>query len=266
MKHTTLDAVSSKLQTTKEMSKRYVWMDTKELVERLCSLKSKGQEVFELREVIAPRNRKGQGRGVHIARVKMKHPYVIDGETLYPEIVIKNSYDGSCPLIAELGIFRLVCTNGLVVKSKDLGSLKVRHTGTVWEAVQDMIKGMASKLPQFMKVQQSMALTELSGVQIVEFAKRAASIRWQGVTEDANFEELTTTIRPEDEGNNLWKVFNVVQEKLMVGGIKLDGMKRTARGVKNASENLRINTELFELAMEYANIEGATFTEALVEA
>ena len=53
----------------------------------------------------------------------------------------------------------------------------------------------------------------------------------------------------------------------MVGGVKLEGMKRTSKSVSNASQNLRINTELFELAMEYANSTGGHVeVEELVEA
>jgi len=152
-----------------------------------------------------------------------------------------------------MGVFRLVCTNGLVIKHKDFGSLKIRHTGTAWDAVSDMVRGMAAALPQMIDMQQKIAAVNLTDIQITEFARKAVNIRWNKVAENADFEMVTEAIRPEDEGNSLWKVFNVVQEKLMQGGIKLEGMKRTGRKVANAAEDLRINQELFELAMEYVN-------------
>lgn len=249
----TLDQLNPQLQTSKEMSKRYVWMNTAEIVNGLLDLKKGGESVFELRSIQGKKTRKTQlaGRGIHIARVKLKIPYEIDGETLYPELVIKNSYDGSCPLIVEMGVFRLVCTNGLTIKSKDLGGIKVRHTGTSYEAVQDIIKGMASQLPRFQQVQQQLAQRNLTDIEIRDFAKKAARIRWEKVAEDADFEMLLETVRPEDEGMNMWKVYNVVQEKLIQGGVKLEGMRRTGRKVRNASEDLRINQELFQLALSY---------------
>lgn len=257
-KEMTLADLNPNLQTSKEMSKRYVWMDTQELVTNLLSLKSKGEDVFELRSIQGKKSRKQntEGRGIHIVRLRTTRSFEMDGEILYPEIVIKNSYDGSCPLICELGIFRLVCTNGLVIKSKDLGGIKIRHTGTPWEAVHDIVKGLASNLPKMMSVQQQLAHTNLDQVQIVEFARKAAKIRWEKVAEDAEMEELFTAIRPEDEGQSMWKVFNVVQEKLLQGGVKLEGMRRTGRKVRNANEDLRINQELFELAMEYVQSSG----------
>lgn len=256
MKHELqLSDLNPNLQTSKEMSSRYVWMDTTEIVNNLLSLKSKGEEVFELRSIQGKKTRKANmvGRGIHLVRIRMKKSYEIDGDTMFPELVIKNSYDGSCPLIVEMGVFRLVCTNGLIVKSKDFGSLKIRHTGTAWDAVFDMVKGMAAALPKMIDMQQKIAAVKLTDIQITEFARKAVNIRWNKVAENADFEMVTEVIRPEDEGNSLWKVFNVVQEKLMLGGIKLDGMKRTGRKVANAAEDLRINQELFELAMEYVN-------------
>ena len=239
---------------TKQMSSRYVQMDSREIINELLSLRSSGQPVFELRSIQHKKSRKSssEGRGVHLIRVRMLKSYNVNGDECFPELVIKNSYDGSSALEAHMGIFRLVCTNGMVVKTKDFGAIKVRHTGTAFEAVQDMIRGMVSNLSQFITFQKTMSLTTLTDVQITEFAKKAAKIRWENVAEDAKFEDMTTAIRPEDEGNDLWKVFNVVQEKLMVGGVKLTGMKRAGRKITAAAEDLRINTELFALAMEYA--------------
>lgn len=260
----TLDQIRPTLQTSKQMSNRYVWMDTVQIIENLLALKSKGEPVFSLRQIKGKKSRKADtaGRGIHIVRLRTNRSFEIDGETLFPEIVIKNSYDGSCPLVVEMGIFRLVCTNGLVIKSKDLGTIKIRHTGTPAEAAYDIVKGFAANLPKLVNVQKQLAETSLSEIQIKEFASRAARIRWDNIAEDADVTEFITAIRPEDNGNSVWKIMNVVQEKLMNGGVKMSGMRRTGRQVKNANEDLRINQELFELAMEYAQSSEGEVVEA----
>lgn len=254
-KELTLNDLQPSLQTSKQMSRHYKEYSTPELVENLLQLRSKGNPVFELRQIQMKRTRKVQmaGRGIHIARVRMITPYILDGDTLYPELVIKNSYDGSSPLVVEMGIYRQVCTNGLCVKHKDLGEIKIRHMKTAFEAVIDMVRGFAANLPKFIELQQKMVATTLNEVQITDFAKKATKLRWDKVSENADFEMITNSVRPEDEGNSLWKVYNVVQEKLMLGGVKLEGMKRTGKKIANAAEDLRINQELFELAMEYAS-------------
>ena len=55
----------------------------------------------------------------------------------------------------------------------------------------------------------------------------------------------------EDKGNDLWKVFNVVQEKVTQGGFSaaLRGAKvRKVRKIKSFEKDLKINQDLFKLA------------------
>src|ERR1039457_5289168 len=47
-----------------------------------------------------------------------------------PEIVLVNSHDRTSAFKLMLGIFRLVCSNGMVVASEKIESLSVRHTGS----------------------------------------------------------------------------------------------------------------------------------------
>lgn len=48
------------------------------------------------------------------------------GDTVNPELHLFNSYDTTWPFIVLIGVFRLVCTNGLVVGEKYL-HLRKRH-------------------------------------------------------------------------------------------------------------------------------------------
>ena len=67
--------------------------------------------------------------------------------------------------------------------------------------------------------------------------------------------ELLKPTRKEDMGNDVWSVFNVVQEKIIEGDFEyISGTKvRKARKVKNFKQDQKINKELFSLALEYAN-------------
>ena len=68
-----------------------------------------------------------------------------------------------------------------------------------------------------------------------------------------NINELLTPVRPEDAGDDLWSVFNVVQEKIIEGDFEYiaAGKARKARQIKNFKQDQKINKELFELALEY---------------
>lgn len=249
-----LATVSSALQTSKTMSARYVQLDTERIANYLLGLTSKGEPVFELAEIKNSRS-KLPGRGKHIVRLRAFHEYEIGGDWCKPEIVIINSYDGSCPLRVEMGIFRLVCTNGMIVKSKDLGELKIRHTGTNEDAVRDIITQFASKSTTFIAAQERLAETILNDEQIVDFALKAAKLRWDNEFTEEDAEILLEVARPEDEGNTAWHVMNRIQEKIMAGGYKLTGQKRQAKAIVNASEYVRVNSELFNLASEYCEFE-----------
>jgi hypothetical protein len=59
-------------------------------------------------------------------------------------------------------------------------------------------------------------------------------------------------IRNEDSGNDLWSVFNVIQEKIIDGDFeyKIGTKIRKARQIKNFKQDLKVNKELFEMATE----------------
>ena len=58
-----------------------------------------------------------------IPHIKIK---VAEGDVLNPEIIIKNSYDGSLQVHILAGAFRLVCSNGLVI-GVTLGKKNYKH-------------------------------------------------------------------------------------------------------------------------------------------
>jgi hypothetical protein len=90
----------------------------------------------------------------------------------------------------------------------------------------------------------------------LEFAKKALETRFSEeeinrITIDLN--ELLTPTRPEDKGEDLWSVYNVVQEKLTHGMFEYGyaSTKRKARKIKNFQQDIKLNTKLWELAEQY---------------
>ena len=69
--------------------------------------------------------------------------------------------------------------------------------------------------------------------------------------DEETIEDILEPTRDEDKGNDLWKVFNIVQEKVTQGGFSaaLRGAKvRKVRKIKTFEKDLNINQELFKLA------------------
>ena len=96
----------------------------------------------------------------------------------------------------------------------------------------------------------------------VEFARRAAALRWdsdQPVMKLLSPEKLLTPVRYGDAATDLWTTFNVVQEHLVRGGDRYlsytEGMgirRNRTRAVAGIGEGQKLNKALWALASEFA--------------
>jgi len=69
--------------------------------------------------------------------------------------------------------------------------------------------------------------------------------------DEETIEDILEPKRSADEGDDLWKVFNVIQEKITQGDFHaaLRGAKvRKVRKIKSFEKDLEINKKLFKLA------------------
>jgi hypothetical protein len=73
-----------------------------------------------------------------------------------------------------------------------------------------------------------------------------------GTDRQAEQYEIMDILNPKrkaDEGNSLWKTYNILQENLIKGGFQLNN--RQARSIKNPIEDFNLNQELWSLADNY---------------
>jgi hypothetical protein len=135
--------------------------------------------------------------------------------------------------------------------------MRIRHMGYSFEELQQTIKQMLERLPLTIEAMNHLAQVELGQEQALDFAKRALETRFKGEMVEVDLEDLLRPTRKEDEAPTLWNIFNTIQEKLINGGftyVNVESTKlRKARKIKNFQQDMKINSELFELAMEYAN-------------
>jgi hypothetical protein len=87
---------------------------------------------------------------------------------------------------------------------------------------------------------------ELTEEQMTDFATKASALRTK---KTVNIMDVLTPTRTEDQGNDLWVVFNRVQEKILGGSYTSGGRK--ARSVKNFQKDIQLNEQLFVLAESY---------------
>ena len=224
------------------LTDKYIQTPTSRVVEDLMNL---GWEVTKAQEV---RSRKYKGFQKHL--LVFRNPDIMikgkDGDDSFPQILLTNSHDGKAAFNFRVGIFRLICSNGLVVADADFNNVSIRHINYTFETLQTKINEVIAKLPNLVQKINLFKSTELTETQIVDFATKAMQLRTKA---RVNIMDVLNADRPQDAGNDLWVVFNRVQEKLIGGSYRAG--KRKARSVKNFQKDIELNEQLFELAESY---------------
>lgn len=175
---------------------------------------------------------------------------------MVPTLLLINSHDGSTAVRFEMGVFRFVCENGLVVKSRDFGGFKMKHIGYTFDDLRVYINNMVKELPTVVANLNKFSQIEMTPEQQHEFTVKAVEARFgeEKQLTDEEIKNLLVAERKEDQGNNVWVVLNRVQEKLTSGGFSYLGVKgkpRKARAIKNFTQDVEMNTKLWELAETY---------------
>lgn len=180
------------------------------------------------------------------------------------EAVLTNAHDLSALYAMDAGLYRQVCSNGLVVQSNSFGCIRIRHVGNVIEEVLKASREIAASLPKVLAQIKSWRSITLTPEQRNTFAM-AALVQRYGVDEKHNLlapvkpESLLVPRRPEDDGDSLWITMNVVQENMMKGeliGASATGRRVRTRAIKSVNTELDINRNLWSLAETMA--EGVT--------
>ena len=235
-------------------SEKFTHIPTHKVIEDMEQL---GWGVVDAKEVKA-RAKNSIGFQKHL--VVFRNPDVVingaDGDTVFPQILLTNSNDGKNAFTFTAGLFRMVCENGLVVSTQEFENVKMRHMGYTFEELQKQIRAMVEQLPLTVESMNKMKQVQLDEEQAKALAKKALTTRFtedQVEAMDFNLDELLEPTRDEDKGNDLWSVFNVIQEKILDGDFTyMSGARiRKARKVKNFKQDLEINQKLFAMAAEF---------------
>jgi len=232
------------------LSGHYVHIPTDKVINDMIQLGWKPCQAVEIKA------RKKSTIGYQRHMIKFFNPSIeiegVNGDNVYPQILLTNSHDGLSSFKFQIGLFRLVCSNGLVVMDTSYGDFKLRHMGYTFTELQTKVSDAVAAFPGLVKKINEFQSVELSDWQVKKFAKSAALVRF-GDNVKVDIGTLLKIDRVEDSGNNLWTVFNRVQEKLINGDCSytMGAKVRKARAIKNFSMDLKINEALWKLAEEY---------------
>lgn len=168
---------------------------------------------------------------------------------LLPQLIFTNSHNGIKKMTMDTGIYRLVCSNGLVVPTSITQSLSIKHLDLGDSTTDTIVNSFYEKVPIIMNNIDRMRNKILTDDEIDNFTYNALQIRFTNAV-GININDVVKPSRIEDYSDDLWTVFNVVQEKLIRGGIQLPS-KRHSRPINNFVNDNNINTKLWELAEQY---------------
>ena len=231
---------------------RYAFIPT---IDVLNGLRSEGFQPFEVRQTKV----RDVGRREHTKHmVRLRHAnalHAVGNEV--PEIILINSHDGSSSYQLLSGIFRMVCSNGLIAGDVH-NDVRVRHTGNV---VNDVIEGSFEVLQNLQQVTGSidaMRAVDLTEAEQRLLATSAIELRW-GDQSPIKPQQLIVPRRYEDNKSDLWTTFNRIQENLVKGGMRgrsATGRRTTTREVGGVNENVKLNRALWQLAEGMRQLKG----------
>ena len=232
------------------LSEHYVHIPTDKVIDDMIQLGWKPCQAVEVKA------RKKNTVGYQRHMIKFFNPNITiegnNGDNVFPQILLTNSHDGLSSFKFQIGLFRLVCSNGLVICDTNYGDFKLRHMGYTFKDLQTKINEAVESFPKLVEKINEFQNVEMNDKQIKDFATRAAQVRF-GKSVKVDIDKLLVTERKADMDNNLWTVLNRVQEKLITGSCeyKMGSRVRKARAVKNFSQDLKLNEQLWELAEEF---------------
>lgn len=170
------------------------------------------------------------------------------------ELVLLNSHDAGCAYQIHAGLYRRICSNGLVLSETGFEALRFRHAGLRSEEVVTASLRLLEFMPRVGDLVRRFQAHALEPMQAEQFAARALELRYASLSLAPVIPAtLLQTRRPEDEGRDLWRVMNTVQENLTRGGVSdwhrdRRGNLRSVRRLRGIDSKVSLNKQLWGLA------------------
>ena len=238
--------------TNPDVSDKYLFVNTETIIDDLEKLGWLPVQAAQRK------GRKSEGTIFSKHMVAFQNPDIMitskDGDDAYPRILLTNSHDGMQAFKFSVGIFRLVCSNGLVIADEQFSDFKIKHKGYSFEELRNVVRQAVEDLPNRVQVMNDMKNRILTQEEKNKLALDAMLIRAGVSALEYDAETIQDILEPKrqaDKGDDLWRVFNVIQEKITQGEFHaaLKGAKvRKVRKIKSFEKDMKVNKELFKLA------------------
>lgn len=223
------------LKTVQKIEQKQFYVPSIEVV---SNLQKDGWEINGVYE------HRGRNRKITSNFIQMYHPdFSLKNEKGQTEamssLTISNSCNGSKPMSLAMGVYRLVCSNGLITFNRHGEETKIKHVEVDYNRLPQILDLINRKKETVLDSFNMLKNKNLTAEEARQFAIQSARLVTRDVTSQ-RVEELLRVHRAEDEGMNLWNVFNRVQENL-------------TGNMRDMHNNIRVNEQLTLLADSYVN-------------
>lgn len=181
---------------------------------------------------------------------------VVNGHRM--DLLLYNSHDRGCAFKLIGGVFRFVCTNGMVIGDK-VAEYSHKHVGFSPDMFIASAENVGKHIEKSAGVIEDWQTIRMEETEQDVFAMASHRLIYED-PENAPIEprQLLTWRRPEERTKkDLWSLFNKVQENMIKGGLHgrgINGRKMRTRGVKAIDKDRKLNQALWVLAEEMAKL------------
>jgi hypothetical protein len=179
------------------------------------------------------------------------------------ELLLFNSHDRSKSFTISAGIYRYVCSNGLVIADSVFDSYKIKHLGDRENDVANAVERITQVKPKLLDKVSRFESIQLNIEEKHAFLQSALPLRFSEHLELDDPSELLIPLRDEDSNDDLYTTLNVLQENLLSSNIKGynkdTGRRFTAKGVNSISKDVEINKGLWDIAERIASIKDVNY-------
>ena len=227
-------------------SERYAYIPTAAV---LTELRKEGFQPFMVTQT---RTRHEDRRDFTKHMIRLRHASQINARGEANEIILLNSHDGTSSYQMLAGMFRFVCSNGLVC-GDTVADVRVPHKGDVAGQVIEGAYQVLHGFDRALESRESMQAITLDEGEAEVFARAALSLKYDDPDKPAPITESQILMprRFDDRRPDLWSVFNRTQENLTKGGLhgrSANGRRQQTRPVQGIDSDIRLNRALWLLA------------------
>lgn len=203
--------------------------------------------------------------------VRLQHPDYGNRTSLQgvaPEVVLLNSHDGTSSYRMLAGVFRMICTNSMIVMEDGATDIRVAHKGDILgKVIEGSFEVIGESRLTLDKVEtwQGMQLSRDEQMVLAEAAHMIRFAEADGTLDTPiKPQQLLGARRSDDQGADLWRTHNRLQENMIRGGLHArtrqpNGRVRnaTTREVKGIDGDIKLNRAMWLLSQRMAELKQA---------